>query len=112
MNKYISRFDKHTAPEGHGGTILADKVLPKGLPAPFGDAWGYLEGAGAMEAHTHPTQEIYLVVDGTGFCVIDGERFAIRAGDVIHIPPNALHSVECEAGKSILWAAFWWEEIS
>ena len=111
MNKYISKFNKETAPSGHSGTILAGKVLPEKMKAPFGDAWGYLEGKSMMEAHAHPTDEIYLVFSGTGYCHIDGERFAIQPGDVIEIPPNAVHTMECEADNNLLWAAFWWERI-
>jgi len=110
-NKHISRFVKETAPEGHSGTILAGKVLPEGLKAPFGDAWGYLEGASMMEPHAHPTDEVYLVVSGKGYCQIDGERFGIKPGDVISIPPNATHTMECEDGETLLWAAFWWDHV-
>jgi mannose-6-phosphate isomerase-like protein (cupin superfamily) len=107
-NKYVSRFDKKTAPLGHNGTIRAGNVLPDGLKAPFGAAWGYLENASAMEEHAHPTEEIYLVVSGKGFCVINGERFPVAPGDLIAIPPDAPHTVACEDGEEILWAAFWW----
>ena len=106
--KFVCRFDKGTAPLGHSGTILAGKVLPEGLAAPFSDAWGYLEGKSMMEGHSHPTEEIYIVVGGDGFCHVDGERFAVGIGDVIRIPPNSAHTMECDGG-SLLWAAFWWE---
>jgi mannose-6-phosphate isomerase-like protein (cupin superfamily) len=107
-SKYVSRFNKETAPEGHNGTILAGKVLPVGLKAPFGDAWGYLEGASMMEPHGHPTDEVYLVVGGKGYCHIDGEKFEIQPGDIVEIPPHATHTMECEEGQVLLWAAFWW----
>jgi mannose-6-phosphate isomerase-like protein (cupin superfamily) len=109
LKKYVSRFNKETAPSGHAGTILAGDVLPPGLKAPFGAAWGYLEGKSVMEEHSHPTEEIYLVFDGKGFCHINGERFPVAPGDVIQIPPDAMHTVECEENEKILWAAFWWQ---
>ena len=107
-NKYVTRFNKNTAPEGHNGTILAGDVLPEGLQAPFGAAWGYLEGQSMMEEHAHPTYEIYTVFSGKGFCHIGGERFAVTPGDVVNIPPDSTHTMECEAGESLLWAAYWW----
>ena len=109
QSKYLSRFNKQTAPSGHNGTILAGNVLPEGMNAPFGDAWGYLEGKSMMEEHAHPTDEIYTVFSGKGFCHINGERFPVVSGDVVIIPPNAVHTMECEDGDSLLWAAFWWE---
>ena len=111
MNPYITRFDKATAPKSHNGTILAGRVLPDDLKAPFGDAWGYLEGASVMEPHSHPTDEVYIITDGTGYCQIDDDKFAIRLGDVIRIPTNAVHTMICEEGQTLLWAAFWWEHI-
>ena len=110
INNHISRFNKETAPSGHGGTILAGRCLPEGLDAPFDSAWGYLEGKSMMEAHSHPTEEIYTVFAGKGYCHINGERFPIIPGDIIHIPPDEKHTMECEAGDTLLWAAFWWEK--
>jgi len=110
-SKYVYKFDKETAPKAHNGTILAGDVLPEGLKAPFDDAWGYLEGKSMMEEHAHPTDEIYMVFGGKGYCHVNGERFAVKPGDVVQIPPNAMHTMECEEGESLLWAAFWWEHI-
>ena len=104
----IARFDPGTADRAHAGTILASDVLPKGLNAPFGHAWGYLSGPGEMEPHTHRKEEVYLFIRGEGFAVIDGARYPVGPGDVVRIPPDALHSVINEADAELLWAAFWW----
>lgn len=111
QNKYVSRFDKATAPSGHAGTILAGDILSKGLIAPFGGAWGYLEGASMMETHAHPTDELYMIFGGKGYCHIGEERFPVTPGDVVEIPPDAMHTMECEDGETLLWAAFWWEHV-
>ncbi|MDR2570862.1 MAG: cupin domain-containing protein [Oscillospiraceae bacterium] len=108
MNQYLSRFNKETAPEGHAGTILAGKCLPEGLKAPFDAAWGYLEGESMMETHLHPTDEIYTVFAGEGYCHVGDEIFHVIPGDIIQIPPDVMHTMECKEGNTILWAAFWW----
>jgi mannose-6-phosphate isomerase-like protein (cupin superfamily) len=105
----ISRFVKETAPTGHNGTILAGPVLPNGMNSPFCHAWGYLENASAMEGHAHPTQEIYMVFEGEGFVHIGETKYPVRAGDVVEIPVNVYHTMECENGHKLLWAALWWE---
>jgi len=107
----ISRFDKNTAGGGHNDTILSSEVLPAGMTAPFGHAWGYLENGGEMEGHTHPTNEIYLVFSGTGTVVVGDERAKVSCGDVIEIPPDAYHTMICDENTALLWAAFWWEQI-
>lgn len=111
MNKYVTRFDKATAPGGHNDTILAGGVLPEGMSAPFGHAWGYLEGRSTMEGHSHPTDEVYLVFGGNGYCRIGEERFPVSPGDVVRIPPGEYHTMECCEGEMLLWAAFWWDVI-
>ena len=108
---YVSRFNKETAVLGHNGTLWASNVFPENVKAPFGAAWGYLEGKSQMEAHSHPTHEIYTVFSGRGICEVNGTRFEVVPGDVINIPPDAVHTMICEAGESILWAAYWWGEV-
>ncbi|MDR0396772.1 MAG: cupin domain-containing protein [Oscillospiraceae bacterium] len=108
MSINIVRFNKETAPTGHNGSILAGAVLPEGMEAPFGHAWGYLEGESMMEGHEHGTEEVYLVFAGEGYVHIGGERAAVKAGDVVRVPPGEYHTMSCEVGKSLLWAAFWW----
>jgi len=108
MSNYTSRFNKETAQGGHNNTVLSQKVLPEGVQAPFGDAWGYLEGKSMMEVHSHPTEEIYMVFSGKGICHVGDERFEAVPGDVIRIPANVMHTMECGEGESILWAALWW----
>lgn len=104
----IQRFDRSRAGGGHGGTILASAFLPEGVEAPFGSAYGYLEAGGAMEAHSHPTHEIYIILQGEGIMSIEGEEARVTPGDVIDIPPGARHTIRCERG-ALLWAALWWE---
>jgi len=109
VNKNLCRFDKAAAPGGHNDTILAGNCLPEGINAPFDAAWGYLEGKSMMEPHSHPTDEIYTVFKGKGYCHIDGERIPIVPGDILRVPPDAMHTMECCEGDILQWAAFWWE---
>jgi len=109
--QYISRFDKSTAPGGHNDTILAGRVLPEGIRAPFSQSWGFLEGAATMEGHSHPTDQIYFVIKGKGFCHIGDKRFSVECGDVVLIPPDAFHTMECVDGEILQWAALWWKHI-
>ena len=109
MSKYLMKFIKENAPKGHAGTILAGPILRDGLKAPFKSAWGYLEGRSMMEPHSHLTDEIYTVFKGKGFCHVAEEHFPVEPGDVIEIPPGTVHTMECEEGQTLLWAAFWWD---
>ncbi len=62
---------------------------------------GYLElvsefevaGGGLVDPHSHPTHEFYYVTAGRGIMMIDGEEREIVQGDLVHIPPNLVHSL-------------------
>ena len=105
----IQRFERDKAGDAHNDTILASAFVPEGMTAPFDSAWGYLENNSEMEAHAHPTDEIYVVVKGQGSVMV-GERWqAVSPGDVIEIPPDAMHTMRCEDAGPLLWAALWWQ---
>jgi mannose-6-phosphate isomerase-like protein (cupin superfamily) len=104
----IRRFDPAKASKAHNDTILASAFLPEGMAAPFDSAWGYLEDGSAMEPHSHPSVEIYVVIRGGGTVHVGDERQAIGPGDVIEIPPDVMHTVSCERAGPLLWAALWW----
>jgi len=49
---------------------------------------------GATAAHYHRvTEELYLVSEGTGRLVIDGEERVLATGDCALIPPGATHKL-------------------
>lgn len=107
-----SSFDPVRASLAHQDTILAAPVLPEGMTAPFDHAWGYLSGPGEMERHRHPKEEVYFFFQGRGFAFVDGEEIPVKCGDVVRIPPNALHTVINRDDGVLLWAALWWNEAS
>ena len=50
-------------------------------------------GGGEVDPHHHPTHEFYYVTSGRGLMTIAGEEREIAQGDLVHIPPNAVHSL-------------------
>lgn len=104
----VQRFDPKTAESGHNGTILAADVVPRQLKTPFGHAFGYLTAGQTMEAHRHHTHEMYMMLEGTGKMTIDDETCNVTAGDVIAIPPDALHELTAKS-EELLMAALWWD---
>ena len=62
---------------------------------------GYLELVNEFEVapgaavfpHTHPTHEFYFVLRGEGTMVISDEERVVGPGDLIYIPPDAVHSL-------------------
>ena len=62
---------------------------------------GYLElvsefevaGGGLVDPHSHPTHEFYYVLRGRGIMTVEGDERQIGQGDLVHIPPDAVHSL-------------------
>ena len=44
------------------------------------------------EPHYHPCEQFIYVLRGRQHITVDGEEHLAGPGDVIHIPPNAVHS--------------------
>jgi len=108
---HTRRFIKEKAYLDHQDTILADKVLPTIIKAPFDHAMGYLENGNEMELHAHPAEEFYIVYSGNGFVTVGDEQCAVSAGDVIEIPSNVMHTMTATDDGELLWAAIWWDPI-
>jgi len=52
-----------------------------------------IAGGGEVHPHKHPTYEFYYVTVGRGRMTIEGETRDIGPGDLVLIPPDALHSI-------------------
>ncbi len=50
-------------------------------------------GGGLVDPHSHPTHEFYYVLRGRGIMTIGDEERLIAQGDLVHIPPDAIHSL-------------------
>jgi quercetin dioxygenase-like cupin family protein len=59
-----------------------------------------IKGGGKVNPHNHPTYEFYYVTYGRGFMDIDGEVVKVSQGDLIKIPPMAVHSMWPESDNA------------
>jgi quercetin dioxygenase-like cupin family protein len=50
-------------------------------------------GGGMVHPHAHPTYEFYYVTSGRGLMTIEGETREVGPGDLVLIPPDAVHSI-------------------
>jgi quercetin dioxygenase-like cupin family protein len=50
-------------------------------------------GGGHVDPHSHPTHEFYYVTSGRGIMTIEGEDSDVVQGDLVHIPPDKVHSL-------------------
>jgi quercetin dioxygenase-like cupin family protein len=95
------RSIEQVAPEvEHAGTVPVWWLVRPGELRAVTEG-GFLElvsefevaGGGMVDPHQHPTHEFYYVTSGRGVMVIDGEERPVAQGDLVHIPPDAVHSL-------------------
>ena len=53
-----------------------------------------VKGGGEVHPHKHPTFEFYYILSGRGIMIIEDETQIIGPGDLVKIPPNAMHSLK------------------
>lgn len=57
----------------------------------------------SMKYHCHQRRdEVWTIVSGTGYAVIDGEKQPVKAGDVIQLPVGVFHTVYAETELKII----------
>ncbi|MDY6104215.1 MAG: sugar phosphate nucleotidyltransferase [Acetatifactor sp.] len=57
----------------------------------------------SMKYHCHGRRdEVWTIVSGTGYAVIDGEKRPVKAGDVIQLPVGVFHTVYAETELKII----------
>ena len=63
-----------------------------------------LEPGEAPPLHQHDdTEQIFYIMEGSGTLTIGdpAQQFEVKPGDVVRIPPHALHSIQCAASTTL-----------
>lgn len=60
-------------------------------------AYSFLKKNDVVEQHSHPTmEEVFLILEGECFFVVDGNEVSLSSLDVIKIPPGSLHQIHAK----------------
>jgi mannose-6-phosphate isomerase-like protein (cupin superfamily) len=61
-----------------------------------------LPAGGSTRRHYHArTEEIYVLLEGSGEMEVEGARRRVAPGDAILIPPGAWHEIRADAGREL-----------
>ena len=77
----------HPAVQGNLNQSLAEAIIPAGKKT-------------FLHRH-HSSEELYHITAGHGVMQLDEEKFEIRIGDTIAIPPGTAHAVENYGGEPL-----------
>ncbi len=92
---------------GGTGRALAREYLRKGdMGGVLGMSVIGLEPGASFGEHTHPnTEELYLVLAGTGTGSLDGEHFPVEAGDAYVVRAGHSHGLVAGADGTLSFLA-------
>jgi quercetin dioxygenase-like cupin family protein len=74
----------------HGAWIEGERLIFGTLCIPAGTK---------AEPHSHPNEQMIIVLSGSVHMDIDGDKRTCVKGDITHVPANAVHSAEVPAGE-------------
>jgi len=108
----VRRAEGTPVPE-HNGTVLTRFMFEKeelrdatiGSYLEFVDVFELAAGI-SLEPHYHNSHEFYYVLDGAATMQIGSEKQVVGPGDLIHIPPNAPHSIAADGSRGLRSLAF------
>jgi mannose-6-phosphate isomerase-like protein (cupin superfamily) len=56
--------------------------------------------------HAHPAStQVYLVVEGSGRMIVDGEEADVSRGDMVCIPPRARHAIRNTGDRTLTYVS-------
>jgi quercetin dioxygenase-like cupin family protein len=85
----IKASDMRTFAEVPGASSRFVRLDERGLPVVVALST-YAPGAGP-NAHRHPERQVFIAYEGRGVYTVEGVDVIAEAGDVVVVPPNALH---------------------
>ncbi|MFO7323528.1 MAG: cupin domain-containing protein [Chloroflexota bacterium] len=79
-----------------GAGLLSHFLLGKGdiEGDPFAVTWVDIAPGARQRLHNHPQPQVYVIVAGSGLMHVAGESRQVSTGDLIYIPPNAMHGID------------------
>jgi quercetin dioxygenase-like cupin family protein len=64
----------------------------------------------ATDAHSHASEEIWLVRAGTGRATVGAQEIDLAAGARLTLPPGVQHRVANTSDRTLTVIAFWWRD--
>ncbi len=67
--------------------------------------WVELEPDAAQIPHHHEPEQVYVIVQGCGQMRVGAETQPVSAGDLVFIPPNAVHGLQNTGGEPLIYVS-------
>ena len=80
-------------PAGRHGRVIAGADSPLQADNYVVGTSDLFPGGGSVPEHDHETEETYIIISGAGVMRVDGESFAVEAGDAVYVKPWQKHGL-------------------
>lgn len=79
-----------------GAGLLSHFLLGQGDVEgdPLAITWVDIAPGARQRLHNHPQPQVYIIVAGSGLMHVAGESRQVVAGELVYIPPNAMHGID------------------
>ena len=68
--------------------------------------WVDVPPGGEQRAHSHPdSEQVYVIVRGTGRIRVAGDSEQVREGDLVFIPPAAEHGIVNDGTETLVYVS-------
>ena len=109
----IGKMDRAQFLGGHNDTVLCQSLWGQHTAADLREAlaydpcWAMLNPGMTLEAHHHPIPEFYVFVSGEGLMRLNDQKFEVRNGMAVNIPPDVVHEVwnSPSAIQPLIWVS-------
>ncbi len=98
---------KGTASQRTTGGLTSHVLLEKGDGADsrLAVTWVDVAPGGAQKPHRHEPEQVYVIVRGQGRMVVDDAERDIGEGDLVFVPPNALHGIRNTGEQTLTYVS-------
>ena len=101
MTKYYYDTKLMKKAEAGRGYSTAVGAWVEGERIIFGDIC--IPAGTKAEPHSHPNEQFIIVLQGRIQYDIDGDEKIVGKGEIVHIPPNVIHSAEVIGDEDFLF---------
>ena len=97
---------KHDIKGGFGPAVGADYLVKGEMAGVLAAGRTTLAAGSSVGEHSHPvTEELYLVLDGHGQGVLDGQRFPVGPGDLFVCKAGHSHGLHNDSASPLTYFA-------
>ncbi len=68
--------------------------------------WVEVPAGAGQRSHVHPlSEQVYVIVRGTGTMTVGDQQAEVREGDLVLVPPDTWHSIANTGGRTLIYTS-------